>query len=406
MKPTHTSVLLHNRTNPDAIVRDLLAGTYPQLHWLTQHQVGEVSTAQLAYYLDLEARRDTPPLTSHNGQSLRSMSSGERKKTLLYWILQQKPEVLLLVDPFDGLDQEAQQQLATTIAQYRDTMTIVQLVNRRADCFPFITHHYDLVQGQLKRTDLSEPQTSADIDELDIPPPIAPSTLSLTELVRFQEVSVQFNGRQVLTDISWTITPGTFWQLQGPNGSGKSTLLQIITGDSHKGYGQHIILFGYQKGHGESVWELKQHIGYFSPAMIDGFKGYHTVMEMLLSGLHDSVGLYRKPTKAEQRTAQAWLQMLPIAKASIYFRDLSEGEKRLVMTARAMIKHPPLLILDEPTTGLDDINARLFVNLVNRYAAVTQSAILYVSHRPEPGLTPEKTFTLYPTANGSIGKVS
>ena len=174
--------------------------------------------------------------------------------------------------------------------------------------------------------------------------------------VRLHGARLRFPGPQprevVLPDLE--IAPGESVAVTGPSGSGKSTLLQMITGDSHKGYGQDLTLFGHKKGSGESVWDLKENIGYYAPAITDRFRGYHTLEHMVISGLHDSIGLYVQPTDAELNLAGHWLKMLGLQhNKATYFRDLSTGEKRLVMLARAMVKHPPLLILDEPTAGLD-----------------------------------------------------
>ncbi|MBO6828651.1 MAG: ATP-binding cassette domain-containing protein, partial [Muricauda sp.] len=190
----------------------------------------------------------------------------------------------------------------------------------------------------------------------------------------------------------------------GPNGSGKSTLLSMITGDSHKGYGQDLTIFGQKKGSGESIWDLKQKIGYYTPAITDKFRGYHSLEHMIISGLHDSIGLYVQPTDSEIKLARQWLQLLQLEeRKKEHFRDLSDGDKRLVMMARAMVKHPPLLILDEPTAGLDDASASLFVALVNKIAKESETAIVFVSHRKEPQLEPTFIYELYLGEKGSKG---
>jgi molybdate transport system ATP-binding protein len=210
----------------------------------------------------------------------------------------------------------------------------------------------------------------------------------------------------VLQQINWTIRPGEFWQLKGANGSGKTTLLTMINGDNVKGYGQELYLFGRKKGSGETVWEIKEKIGYLTPSMTDLFVTQHTREEMILSGFKDSIGLYTQPTDLERRTAFDWLQWLGLAhKAKQLFRLLSSGEQRMALIARAMVKHPPLLLLDEPLMGLDEANAQKVIALINRLAAESRSALVYVSHQQEPGLQPQQVLELLKTPNGSVGRV-
>ena len=128
---------------------------------------------------------------------------------------------------------------------------------------------------------------------------------------------------------------------------------------------------------------------------------------MLISGFTDSVGLYIQPTEMQKQASKEWLLLLHLwDKRKTLFKDLSLGQQRLLMTARAMVKHPPLLILDEPTTGMDDASAQLLVALVNKIANETNISIIFVSHRKEPGLLPKSIFELVMTSNGSIGNAT
>lgn len=227
----------------------------------------------------------------------------------------------------------------------------------------------------------------------------------INPLVKFNNVTVAYGERTILKDISWKIKCGEFWELLGPNGSGKSTILSMIFGDNPKAYRQDITLFGIKKGSGESVWEIKEKIGYFSSDMLRGFKRSDSIGNMIVSGFFDSIGLYKTPTNAQIKVAHQWLhvlQMFDIRKQS--FLSLSNGYQRLVLIARAMVKQPPLLILDEPTNGLDDFDAKLFVELINKIASETKTAILYVSHRKEEGLKPDFVYELTLNKTGSTGK--
>ena len=408
--PSSYAILTNNTSRTKELVAKLL-GSEPidGLANLANLKGMLFSRSEIERYMDEEERHDIKILTKGTLQSLKTMSSGEQKKALLNYLLEQNPDFLILVNPFDNLDVDTQAYLKQHLCEIAEQKILIQLVSRAIDILPVTTAYLTLEGNQLHKYKSAEDFWEANSAESFsfegvIPPPMEDIAVESSELIKFNKVSVSFNGRQVLQDIDWTIREGEYWQLIGPNGSGKSTLLSMITGDSHKGYGQDLTLFGQKKGSGESVWEHKSKIGYFAPAITDKFRGYHTLEHMIISGLHDSIGLYVLPTYTEKNVAVQWLQLLGLHhKKDDYFRDLSVGEKRLIMVARAMVKHPPLLILDEPTAGLDDSSAALFVSLVNKIAQESDSAIVFVSHRQEPQLEPQFIYKLDPTPSGSVG---
>jgi len=411
MDMRHSAIVVDNEVKTDMLVKSLLAGTLPHFIHLKAQQVAQFSKVQIEHFIEEEERHDKRILTKNSRQSLQSMSSGERKKALLHHILEQNPQTLMLINPFDSLDVGTQQELKGKLERLRQSLSIIHITNRISDILPFTQDFYRYRNGTLiafkSLKHLKEVlKSNTKVIAKKVPTPLNGIPMKLENLVTFDKVSVSFHEKPVLSKISWSVRPGEFWQLVGPNGSGKSTLLNLITGDSHKGYGQNLTVFGHKKGSGESVWDLKEMIGYFSPAMVDRFRGYHSLEHMLISGLHDSVGLYTKPSETEKLKAFEWLRFLGMEKKKdMYFHELSLGAKRLVMVARALIKHPPLLILDEPTVGLDDASTSLFVHLINRFAEQSLSALIYVSHREEKNLSPDKVFELTPKEGGSVGKI-
>jgi molybdate transport system ATP-binding protein len=225
-------------------------------------------------------------------------------------------------------------------------------------------------------------------------------------LIKLEEVSVSYEDRKILNNISWTIKQGEFWQLIGPNGSGKSTILSLITGDNPKGFGQNLFLFGRKKGTGESVWDIKKQIGIFTTSMTDLFQKGHTLEQMILSGFFDSIGLYTEPTTHQKNLVNQWLEVIEMTHLrKKRFIDLSIGQQRVALIVRAVLKHPPLLILDEPVEGLDDENVDLVIQLINTIKQETNVTIVYVSHRIEQGLAPTSVFELLPAETGSIGQI-
>lgn len=346
------------------------------------------SNHTLDAYLDEEYRHGNSVLTK-DGDLLKTKSSGERKRLLLAYQLAQNPDFLILDNPFDALDVQRVASLKTELQELAKSTVLLQLFRRSDEVLPCCTVGLTYQEGQFVKVDLvTEQHTSVSINhEHKLPEPLEAFENVPDELISFKNVSVSFDEKPVLKDITWTVKRGSSWHLKGPNGAGKTTLLSMVTGDSTKGYGKELYLFGRKKGSGETVWEIKQKIGYFTSAMTERFDGMHDVQSMIISGLYDSVGLYQKPTTLEQARAEEWLVLLGLKPLSgARFRTLNEVQKRLILIARAMIKHPPLLILDEPTAALNDTGAALIVSLINKIAASGSTSVLYVSHKEEVGL--------------------
>ncbi|KJF43700.1 ATP-binding cassette domain-containing protein [Draconibacterium sediminis] len=370
------------------------------------------SNTTLAKFIEEEFRHDNFELTKSYGRSIRTLSSGEQKKALLEFLMDKQPGFIILDNPFDALDVASVKHLKAQLESIANKMTVIQVFKRKSDLLPFIKHAMRVDNGEVVFADgikqyLEKYEPEAEMHfSIEIPGPLNGQDVSYNELIKLSDVSVKYRERQILNKINWTIKTGEFWQLKGPNGSGKTTILTMINGDNPKAFGQNIELFGRRKGTGESVWEIKKKIGYFTPSMMELFKRRHTVEQMVISGFHDSIGLYHRPSEIQKHVANEWLKVLGLAdKGNRAFVDLSQVHRRMVLIARAMIKHPPLLILDEPSTGLDDKSAALLSALINKIAAESQSAILYVSHRTEPDLKPTFVFELKPTENGSVGEV-
>lgn len=368
------------------------------------------STAELEKHLEDDHRHGRSNLVS-SGRSLCSLSAGERRKALLDYLLDQQPDFLVLDNPFDSLDRESVEDLKLRLKELSKKIQLILLYHRQEDLLPFIDEVFSIKSGKAERHSKAgfhpKETSSTDLSKLPSLPPSPVCFKGLPEvLVKLEDVSVLYEDRPILSNISWEVKKGEFWKLSGPNGAGKTTLLSMIYGDNPKAYGENIFLFGNKKGSGETVWEIKRKIGYFSPNLTEFFTRRNTVLEMLISGLVDSVGLYQKPARQQLVCAEEWLKLLNMEHLrKKIFVDLPLLEQRVVLIARAMIKHPPLLILDEPTAGLNDKSALTITGLVNSIARNSDTAIIFVSHREEKGLLPEKEFSLIPGENGSTGEI-
>lgn len=403
----HTAIYTDNESQKDEFARDLLNDRPPtELNYLKGLSGSLFSNVSIHAFLEEEARHDRSGLVLEEGRKLATYSSGERKKALLASLLKNPPEFLILDNPFDNLDRHYQQELRKDLARLGQSVILIQFLSRAEDLLPGIENKAFLsgivLEGFPNYALPKREHTAPHPFPKPLPPAPDSETVPSEILVDFREVSLAYEGRPILDGVVWRINQGEFWELRGANGSGKTSLITMITGDNPKVYGQPVYLFGNRRGSGESIWDIKERIGYFTPAMTDRFRGYHKTQHMLISGLTDSVGLYVRPTDRQLQLARAWLQLLGMeALSEVAFQDLTEGQKRLLMCARAMIKHPSLLILDEPTAGLDDASAHLLVSLVQKMARESRTAIVFVSHREEPGLKADYILELLPGEEGS-----
>lgn len=403
----HYSIFIDNELSTANFIDSLSTNKSVHFKELNKLSGAILSRRSIDEFIHEEEHHDLKIATKSIKQSLKSMSSGEQKKIVLDYLISTKPAYLILDNPFDNLDQKSIQNLKTRLEELSHKLILIVLLSRQDDALEFISNTFRLTQaGTIEKICLSNYDASIDHFISKIPDSIAKFEAVKNPLIHLKNVSVSFQNKPIITTINWKINQGEFWQLKGANGSGKTTLLSMITGENSKGYGQELYLFGQKKGSGESIWDIKKRIGYYAPMLTHNFYGEHTIEHMLISGFNDSIGLYQYPTELQIKAAKEWLALLNLyAKKDALFIALPMGQQRLIMVARAMIKQPLLLILDEPTENLDDASARLFVALINKIAQETSTAIIFVSHRHEVGLNPKNIFELQKTENGSIGVI-
>lgn len=202
---------------------------------------------------------------------------------------------------------------------------------------------------------------------------------------------MRYGDSAILRDINWTIRAGESWALLGPNGSGKTTLLSLILGDHPQVYTNDVVVFDRPRGSGESVWEIRRHIGWVSPEQHLHFNAAATCFAVVASGFHDTVGLFQPVTARQRQAARrglAQFQLLAFAEQPLF--SLSAGLQRMVLLARALVKRPRLLILDEPCQGLDAAHRDSFKRAVDALIRARAVTAIYVTHRPDeipPGIT-------------------
>lgn len=327
-------------------------------------------------------------------RGFRQLSTGETRKVLLTRAISALPELLILDEPFDGLDVDAVQMLESELKSIASTTNLVMVLNRLDEIPNWMSHGAMLVNGsiahqglleeeqavirqfmQLQRDDLVVPAT----DVADRIPELQPGPL-----VTIRSGRVAYGDTVIFSSLDWQVNPGEHWQVIGPNGSGKTCLLNLVTGDHPQCYVNDIKVVGYQRGQGESIWDIKQHIGYVSTALQWEYRVSISLLNVILSGFYDSIGLYEKASDSQRLIARDWLALLGLSnRANEPFNQCSYGDQRLLLIARAMVKHPQLLILDEPCLGLDEVNRQLVLSLIEIICSTSETTVLYVNHHAE-----------------------
>lgn len=405
----HFSIVLSNRVDKKSFIKKLIANEFHgKLVDLAQLNGVVFSDIAINGVIEREDRYDRATISAPDNRKLATFSAGERRKEFFRYCVAQNPDFMVLDNPFNHLDNASRTDLIKSIEEISSSVLIIQLANREDEILPFIERTVTIKDNSFAFEDIKPIQkVQFKPWSPSIPEPYRRVELSSETLVRFDSVSVNYGDKKVVNSVSWTVKTGEFWQLTGPNGAGKSTLLSLITGDNPKGYGQELYIFGRKKGSGESVWDIRKRIGYFSCFMTELFGRHHTLEQMILSGFFDSIGLYERPSDPQRKIADQWLALANLSELrNVPFIDLSIGLQRVALIVRAVIKHPPLLILDEPLEGLDDENSSLVKNLINVLTTKMRITTIYVSHRVEQDISPDCIFELIPTEMGSIGRVT
>jgi len=324
------------------------------------------------------------------------LSNGENKRVQLAIALLEDPELLILDNPFLGLDIDGRALLHQIInGLAAKGIQILLLMTGMQDLPQAITHVARLEDGKWVFAGLkaafqtrieSGPEVHLDPDILAqlraLPGKDPGSDFSIA--VKMADVTVQYGEKILLKAVDWVVKKGERWNVSGPNGAGKSTLLSLITADNPQAYANEIWLFDRKRGSGETIWDIKQKIGFVSPELHLYFDYSANCFEVISSGLFDTIGLFRPLTSEQETLTLLWMKLLSLTELRAKrLVQLSTGQQRMVLLARALIKNPPMLILDEPCQGLDDRQTAYFREFINGLCEAFGTTLIYVSHYPQ-----------------------
>lgn len=352
-----------------------------QIH-LSKNNLAKEKLTELAQLFDIER------LFS---ERLIQLSNGENKRHQIVKALLLQPAFLLLDNPFTGLDVKSRQRLEEVLHEVGKKGIHIIMVTSAGHIPFFITHVLSLSNDKSYTVEAINPEgwnkdhekhrASFSINRELLQELTQSSSSPLFDFaVRMKNVNIQYDHK-ILDNINWEVQRGERWCLSGPNGSGKSTLLSLVNADNPQAYANEIYLFDRKRGTGESIWDIKKKTGFVSPELHLYFEKGTICRDVVASGLFDTIGLFRRINEQQSALVLKWMQLLKIEPLQRKFlNQLSNSEQRLVLLARALVKNPPLLILDEPCQGLDEEQSSMFKEIINEICITGNKTLIYVSH--------------------------
>ena len=357
-----------------------------------------------AYEIDDRPEIELTGIKKILDRGLKYLSTGEIRRTLLARALISGKKLLILSDPFAGLDAQSRKIIFDFVAKQQgillgmerwheipDTIThVIELSNKEISfCGPRADYEKKLAAKESKAG--MTPEEATAFKEL-FGTQEAPQESS-EPLVQMTNVNVSWSENHVLRDLNWTVNKGEHWLIQGPNGSGKTTLLELITGDNMQVFCNDVKLFGTKRGSGETIWDIKKRLGIVSYRLHVEYRmlGGTSLQNVIISGFRDSIGLYEAAKDSEIALAKKWLALGGFAgRENESFGNLSYGEQRAILILRSAVKSPELLILDEPCHGLDENFRAKILHLMELIGEGSTTTMLHVTHDPTEILPCEK----------------
>lgn len=359
-------------------------GYYYQQRWHSQDMEEVPTVSDYLFGVTDTELLESFEMTRLMDKQLVMLSSGELRRLQMVKALMGKPRVLIMDNPFIGLDAQMRQQLHNLLQKLITKYHLqLMLVMSREDEVPdFITHIVKVLEKVVGEKVTLTNWCQSSMCNHDIRQKPEPTSIEEGPvIIDFRNITLRYGTHTIFKNLNWEVRQGQRWALHGRNGSGKSALLGLVCADNPQSYACDIHLFGRRRGTGESIWDIKRRIGYVSPEMHRAYMKDLPSIEIVASGLHDSIGLYVRPRKEQMSVCKECMKMFGIEDlADRTFLTLSSGEQRLVLLARAFVKDPELLILDEPLHGLDTLRRDMVRAIIDSFCQRKQKTLIMVTH--------------------------
>lgn len=345
---------------------------------------GPWSLSKVIRFMNLEHLKD---------KSLIKLSNGETRRLSFATALIKNPKILLMDQPLTGLDKETRGDFGGMLSDIIASGIHVLMSTHHDEIPSGITHVAILGENKISNADKAERIKGVHQSlrfENDVDPEfvkrllVKNSAFSFQKILEFKNTAVRYGDKQILDGINWTILPNEKWALKGENGAGKSTLLSLVLGENPQAYANEIWLFDRKRGSGESIWDIKKQIGFVAPELSRFFPPNQTCIKVVLSGLFDTMGLFKKVSQDQEKLAMDWLGLFHLENiANRLLSQVSLENQRFILLARALIKNPELLVLDEAAQGMDDLQRVRFRETVDLVCKILPVSMIYVSHYEE-----------------------
>ncbi|MDW7694265.1 ATP-binding cassette domain-containing protein [Flammeovirgaceae bacterium SG7u.111] len=315
-------------------------------------------------------------------ESLNMLSTGEYKKACIIKAALLNPQIMFIEDPNPGLDREGRALVNQLLSHIADEGTTIVTVGSGEKAPPFATHCMLIQQEKVIYSGIKKgfpTQNQIEVPAISFPIP-EQRNRPFTHALKLVDVNVKYQDRLILDGVNWSVAKGEKWQLMGNNGAGKSLLLSLVYADNPQAYSNNISIFDRKRGTGETIWDIKESIGYYSSEMFRYFNKSLTVEKSLQTLIFHP---YKKRilTSEEQQFQEDLLQLFDLSdKRQKTLHELSAANQRVAVLIGVLLKNAPLLILDEPCQHFDQQLTKKFLALIDKYAK--DRTLIFVTHDP------------------------
>lgn len=325
-------------------------------------------------------------------KSILKLSNGETRRLALGLGLMRQPKIYLMDQPMTGLDVKSKTEFGEILQEIIAAGVHVLISTSGNEIPEGITHIAKINKSGIDEDWTKEeyhgwgiqPDNTASWNWGELAALLPKDNVQRETIIKLENVTIKYGEKTILNQLSWEVKPGERWLLKGPNGSGKSTLISLLIGENPQAYSQNIWLFDRKRGSGESIWDVKRPTGFVASELSRYFPSNQTCRKVILSGLFDTMGLFKKVSEQQEALGVRWMKLFNLESLSnLPISRLSLENQRWTLLARALIKQPELLILDEASQGMDEFQRRLFKNTVQQICELSEITLVYVSHYAE-----------------------